>query len=245
MSPQRTAIVQLPDPPALARRACEHVLRTASEALAARGVFRIALSGGSTPALLYRELAQAPGADFARWHVYFGDERAVPPDHADSNYRMAREAWLGRGQVPEAQIHRIRGELDAAKAAAEYERELVASFGTREAPRFDLALLGLGSDGHTASLFPGTTALREARLYVASTWVERLSTQRITLTLRTLNAARNVLFLVAGADKASTLRAVLHGGPEAAELPARMIKPWEGSLTWMIDSAAATGLVAD
>lgn len=241
MTTQRTELVQRKDAAAVAEHARELVLERARVALAERGAFRIALAGGSTPRALYALLAQSQ-AEFARWHVYFGDERAVPPEHPDSNYRMAREAWLGVGQVPEAQVHRMLGELGAGSAAAHYERELMSSFGSREVPRFDLVLLGMGADGHTASLFPGTTALTETRLFVASTWVEKLSANRVTLTLRTLNAARHALFLVAGADKAPALREVLHARATGQRLPAALVRPWEGELTWLVDSAAASEL---
>jgi 6-phosphogluconolactonase len=238
---RKTSLIQLPDARALASRASERVLAAADSARAECGAFHIALAGGSTPRALYELLAQS-GADFAQWHIYFGDERAVPPDHADSNFRMASEAWLARGGVPAAQVHRIRGELDAPAAAASYEEELAQSFGTREVPRFDLVLLGMGADGHTASLFPGTTALSEARRTVAATWVEKLAANRITLTLRTLNAARHVLFLVAGADKAPALREVLFAREGAPQLPAARVRPWDGEVTWMVDRAAAAGL---
>ena len=243
MAPQRTELVQVADPAALARRACERVLELAAQSIAERGAFRVALSGGSTPKLLYAELAErAAVANFSRWRVFFGDERCVPPEHADSNYRMANESWLGRGLVPATQIHRIRGELDPFEAASEYERELTADFGTREAPRFDLVLLGMGADGHTASLFPGSSALEETRCFVTSTWVEQLGAHRVTLTKRTINAARCVMFLVAGADKAQTLREVLHGAPDPRKRPAQLVQPWDGALIWLVDRAAAAGL---
>ncbi len=241
MTTQRTELVQRRDAAAIAVHARELVLERARVSIAERGAFRIALAGGSTPRALYALLAQSQ-ADFTRWHVYFGDERAVPPEHSDSNFRMAREAWLAAGQVPQAQVHRMQGELGAGRAAAQYERELISSFGSREVPRFDLLLLGRGADGHTASLFPGTTALSEARLFVASTWVEKLSSNRVTLTLRTLNAARHALFLVAGADKAPALREVLHARADGPRLPAALVRPWEGGLTWVVDSAAASAL---
>ena len=241
MTTQRTELVQRRDAAAIAVHARELVLERARVSIAERGAFRIALAGGSTPRALYALLAQSQ-ADFTRWHVYFGDERAVPPEHSDSNFRMAREAWLAAGQVPQAQVHRMQGELGTGRAAAQYERELISSFGSREVPRFDLLLLGMGADGHTASLFPGTTALSEARLFVASTWVEKLSSNRVTLTLRTLNAARHALFLVAGADKAPALREVLHARADGPRLPAALVRPWEGGLTWVVDSAAASAL---
>jgi 6-phosphogluconolactonase len=142
-------------------------------------------------------------------------------------------------------VHRICGELDAYKAAAEYERELVRSFGAREVPRFDVVLLGMGADGHTASLFAGSSALGESRAFVTSTFVEKLAAQRITLTLRTINAAHGVMFLVAGADKAETLRTVFLGGAQAQRLPVQRVKPWDGSVTWLVDRAAVARLASD
>ncbi|MCC7011270.1 MAG: 6-phosphogluconolactonase [Planctomycetes bacterium] len=246
MAPQRKRIVHVADAAALAERACDELLELARRSIADQGTFRIALAGGSTPKLLYARLAdQAQRTEFARWQVFFGDERNVAPDHADSNFRMASESWLARGQVPAQNIHRIEGELDSFQAAARYEQQLVAAFGSRSVPRFDVALLGMGADGHTASLFPNSSALEESRAFVTSTWVEKLGCNRITLTLRTLNAARAVYFLVAGADKAATLRAVLHDAGEAQALPVRMIQPWDGAVTWFVDRAAATQLGAD
>jgi len=146
-----------------------------------------------------------------------------------------------RGLVPAGQVHRIRGELDAFKAATEYERELALAFGTRDAPRFDVVLLGLGTDGHTASLFPDCSALAETRSFVASTWVEKLGAHRVTLTLRAINAAHCAMFLVAGSDKADALGAVFGG----ADVPASRVRPWDGELLWLVDRAAASGLLND
>jgi 6-phosphogluconolactonase len=240
--PVRTEIVQVADVAALADRACERVLAAAAEAIAARGAFRIALSGGKTPLHLYERLARREAeVDAARWHVYFGDERCVPADHRDSNYGAARDAWLASSSVPARQIHRMRGELAPEDAAASYERELRETFATREAPRFDVILLGIGEDGHTASLFPGSGALAEARRLVTATYVAELDSHRVTLTLRTINATRCALFLVAGEEKSSALRAILHGEPPEP-LPAARVAPWEGTVEWIVDRAAASRL---
>ncbi len=233
----------LPDLTALSAEAAAEVVRAAAEA--ARGVLALALAGGSTPRALYRLLAD-PAREFssrmpwARVHLFFGDERDVPPDHPDSNYRMVRETLLARGPAAVAQVHRIHAELGADRAAAEYERELRSFFGSD--PAFDLVLLGMGADGHTASLFPGTAALEERERWVVATWVERLRAHRITLTLPVLERARAVLFLVAGADKAPALARVL--SPRAGEepLPAARVRPAQGQLLWLVDRAAAAAL---
>lgn len=240
---QRIEIVQLRDVAEIAERACERVLAAARAAIEERGAFRIALSGGSTPQHLHRRLAEREReAEVARWHVFFGDERCVPPEHPDSNYGAARDAWLARSRIPAAQIHRMRGEIAPPVAAEQYESELRESFATREVPRFDVILLGLGADGHTASLFPGSSALSEARRLVASTRVDELDAYRITLTLRVINATRCASFLVAGEDKARALRSALHSGGEPEPLPAARVQPWDGGLVWLVDRAAASKL---
>ncbi len=244
MTPHRLQLVSLADPSALAARARDEVLQRAECALAERGAFRIALAGGSTPRLLYRLLAEAR-ADFARWHVFFSDERCVPPQHEESNFRMASEAWLARGGVPGAQIHRVRGEADATAAAAEYEREIALAFRTTDVPRFDVVLLGMGADGHTASLFPGTTALEDTRNFVAATWVEKLAAHRVTFTVPAINAAHCVMFMVAGVDKAAMLRTVLRGDEAQAHYPVRRVQPTNGELLWLVDRAAASELAHD
>ncbi|HEU4401443.1 MAG TPA: 6-phosphogluconolactonase [Candidatus Polarisedimenticolia bacterium] len=244
----------LADAGELARAGAGEFARLAREAIRGRGAFRVALSGGSTPRLLYTTLAgEGAGSIFrslVAWekvHLFWGDERAVPPDHPDSNYRMACETLLSRLPVPAAQVHRIRGELpEAAEAAADYERTLVDRFkvapGSR--PRFDLVLLGLGADGHTASLFPGSEALRETTRLVAAPWIESLKARRITLTLPVLNNAACVLFLVAGEEKAAALRSVLSEDRPPEEIPARGIRPAKGSLVFLVDRAAARLLPA-
>jgi 6-phosphogluconolactonase len=241
---RRTEVSQLPDRGALARRAWQRVLALAEAAIAEHGAFRIALSGGSTPRELYQELARFPeAADFARWHVFFGDERCVPPDHRDSNYRMARETWLGDGRVPQGQIHRMRGEIEPSDAAAEYEALLAREFATREVPRFDVVLLGMGEDGHVASLFPFGPELEEARRWVTASRAGGSGSSRITFTLRTIDAGRCVLLLVSGTAKATALRDVLHGTQEPRARPASLVKPWDGELVWLVDREAASQLV--
>lgn len=246
-----------PDREALSRAAAE-VFAAGAEAAAARGeFFSVALSGGSTPRDLYRLLAD-PGAPFRAaipWEavrVFWGDERHVPPDHPDSNYRMAREELLERAPISVDNVHRIHAEEpDAAMAAAEYEATLSAAFhlappssgdlphAQKTAPRFDLVLLGLGPEGHTASLFPGSPALHDGARWVAAPWVEKLAAHRITLTPRALNAAAQIVFLVAGDDKAPAVREVLEGDAAPDLYPARAIRPEHGELLWLLDRAAA------
>jgi 6-phosphogluconolactonase len=206
-------------------------------AIARHGRFRWALSGGTTPRKLYALLARPPlvrRIDWSRVEFFWGDERCVPPDHADSNYRTAREALLDLIQPDPAHVHRMRGEDPPEQAAAAYEAELRRAFELREGsppPSFDLILLGMGADGHTASLFPGSAVLQEARRWVAS------DRNRVTLTLPVLNAAAHVLFLVSGTDKAQRLAEVL-AGPDSG-LPAQRVRPTHGKLEWSVDAAAA------
>ena len=174
--------------------------------------------------------------------VFWGDERHVPPGHADSNYRMANEAMLSRAPIPSTKVHRIKSELpNASHAANEYEQTLRNCFhlASGQLPRFDLVLLGMGPDGHTASLFPGTAALQERRRLVVANWVEKFASYRITLTLPVLNNAACVIFLVSGEEKAQTLLAVLAEEAPSAPLPARLIRPTQGRLIWLVDRAAA------
>ena len=178
-------------------------------------------------------------------HFFWGDERHVPPNHAESNYRMAFESLLAKVPVTQQQIHRIEGENpDARQAARAYEETIVQHFGLVEGgwPRFNLMLLGLGSDAHTASLFPGTDVLTEQRRIVAAPWVEKLEAFRITLTPSAFNAAENVMFLVSGEDKAEAVKTVLRGEFQPRRFPAQLIRPRDGSLTWLIDRAAARRL---
>ena len=220
------------DADALARAAAVHFVAQAAQATAARGRFVVALAGGATPRAAYALLASAEFAAQVNWrcvHVLWGDERCVPPDHRDSNYRLARETLLNRVPIPGANVRRIRGELPPALSAAAYESELETTLGTDG--RFDLILLGLGADGHTASLFPGTPALEERTRWVVENYVEALKTWRITLTLPIINAARQVTFLVSGAAKAEALARIQAGEP----LPAGLVQPTQGNLTWLVD----------
>jgi 6-phosphogluconolactonase len=239
-----TAIRVLPEPSALADAAARHLVEAGQAAIDARGAFSIALSGGSTPRELHRRLASSPlstQVDWSRVHVFFGDERCVPPDHPDSNYRMASETLLSQVAVPPSQIHRMRGELDPAEAATSYEQELRTFFGD-EPPRLDVILLGMGDNGHTASLFPGLRAVHEQQRWVVSEYVAEVSMWRLTLTPPVLNLGREVLFLVAGAGKAMMLRQVLEGPYAPDERPAQIVRPSPGEVIWLVDSAAAADL---
>jgi 5-dehydro-2-deoxygluconokinase len=235
------------DGDALARAEAERIVAQAGEAIAARGRFSIALSGGSTPRALYGLLATpafASRIDWSRVHVFWGDERCVPPDHAESNFHMTREALLDRVPIPGAQVHRIAGEDDPEAAARAYEQILRGFFDVpdgRPERTFDLVLLGMGEDGHTASLFPGTPAVDEDHRWVVP---NRSPTGmwRITLTRLVLDAAGAITFLVAGAAKADRLHDVLDEPPRAPPLPAQLIHPMHGALTWMVDAAAARRL---
>jgi 6-phosphogluconolactonase len=230
-----------PDATSLARAAVEHFVTLAAEAIAARGRFAVALSGGSTPRATYSLLASdefAARVDWPRVHVFWGDERCVPPGHPGSNFRLADEALLSHIPIPSDNIHRVRGELKPEVAAQAYVAELHVFFGAPW-PRFDLVLLGVGNDGHAASLFPGSPALREtARPVVAVTaHYQDRPTQRVTLIPPAINAARQVLFLATGAAKAEIVQAVLEG-PDG-RYPAQLIRPTAGGLTWLVDAAAA------
>jgi len=236
----------------LSWEAAEEFVRQARKAVRTREAFTIALAGGSTPKALYALLAAQSGTSFrARvpWdttHFFWGDERHVPPNHPDSNYRMAHETMLSRVPVPPKNVHRIRAENpDASKAAEDYDQELREFFRlpSGQFPRFDLILLGMGPDGHTASLFPGTDAVREQKKLVTAPWVETFRTYRITLTPPVLNNAASVIFLVSGKEKAETVREVLQGEFQPTRLPAQVIRPTNGRLLWLVDRAAARLLV--
>lgn len=243
----------LENPEEVSRRAAEEFVRLAGEAVQAKGHFAVALSGGSTPQGLYSLLASETDSFRARvrWdkiHFFWGDERHVPPDHPDSNYRTAHEAMLSRTPIPPENVHRIKAENpDAAKAAEDYEQVLSEFFrlGPGQCPRLDLALLGMGADGHTASLFPGTEASIERRRHVAAPWVEKFNAHRITLTPQALSNAAFIIFLVSGQEKAETLRAVLQGDFRPEHLPAQLISPASGRLLWLVDRAAGRLLKLD
>jgi 6-phosphogluconolactonase len=202
------------------------------------GRFAVALAGGSTPKVTYEILAREYGGpedlDWSKVHAFFGDERSVPPDHEDSNYRMAREALLSH--VPVGSVHRMRGEMEPREAAALYEKELEEFFGGP--PVLDLVLLGIGEDGHTASLFPDTPALDARDRWAVENPVEKLNTTRLTLTVPAVDAARKVAFLVAGEGKAEALEEILEGDANPHKYPAKLVRP-EAELAWMVDRAAA------
>lgn len=235
------------DPAGLAAAAAAAIRRRAEPAIAARGRFTLVLSGGSTPLGLFGLWAKEPetGPPWENTHLFWGDERSVPESDPESNYGNARRAFVDRVPIPEAHLHPIRvGGGAAADAARRYEADLKSFFGGGGdvPPRFDTVLLGLGGDGHTASLFPGSSALEETERLVTSTWVERLQTDRVSLTLPVLGHARCVMFLVAGAGKAGILARVLEGPREPAALPAQLVQPEAGELIWLVDRAAAVKL---
>lgn len=223
--------------------AAKEFMAQASEAVRVRGRFTVALSGGSTPKRLYSLLAAMPSLPWDKTCFFWGDERHVPPDHVDSNYRMANEALLSKVNVRPENVFRIRAEESNADAAAlGYDKTLQQFFrlSPGEFPRFDLILLGLGPDGHCASLFPHTAALNEYKRLVVANWVERFNTHRITVTFPVLNQAACVIFLASGPDKASILQQVLENS--SANLPSQHVRPANGHLLWLVDSAAASNL---
>jgi 6-phosphogluconolactonase len=237
----------LTTPQDLFAAAAEEVVRATDEAVAARGRFAVALSGGSTPKGLFNLLATnaRTSLPWDRMFFFWGDERHVPPTDPDSNYRMANEAMLSKVPVPAGNVFRVEAENPDAEAVAEaYEKTLQKFFQLKagEFPRFDLILLGMGPDGHTASLFPGTAGLQEKSRLVIANWVEKLKTHRISFTLPVLNAARTVAFLVSGTDKASVLHSVLEENVPGEQYPAKLVQLKDGKLIWFLDRAAASGL---
>ncbi len=229
----------------LARAAAELFVEAAAEAIDDRGEFRVALAGGSTPREAYQRLSEADLAPMVGWRnvqLFWGDERCVPPNHPDSNFRLARDSFLDKVPIPQLNVHRIQGEIEPKQAAKDYIEELRAIFGGRRRPRFDLILLGMGADGHTASLFPNSRAVKETRRWVVAYQVEQLDGWRVTLTPPVLNAARKVVFLVAGKEKAKRLQEVLRGERDPERLPAQIVRPKEGSVVWLLDRAVAAKL---
>ena len=284
-------IVVVDDGAALARRAAAIFVAAARRASAARGLFTVALAGGSTPRETYRRLAEEPlrsQVDWSRAHLFFGDERCVPPEDPDSDYRMAYETLIAHVPVPPGNVHRMHGEDEPAAAARAYAAELRSVIPARaapgssspppaqatdaqpqthtgadappdaragadasppgesgsdellEVPVLDLVFLGLGENGHTASLFPHSPALTERRRLVVPVEVDDRISRRLTMTVPVLNGAREVVFLVEGAGKAAVVHRVLEGPYQPDELPAQLIAPYDGSLTWLLDRAAAS-----
>ncbi len=240
-----------PDAAALARRAAQYFVEMADEAIDARGRARIAISGGSTPKAAFELLGDPaqPWRTRMQWEkleLYWVDERSVPPDNQESNYRMTREALLDRVPLRPEQIHRIEGELDPEQAALRYESELRNTFRLEgaELPRFDLISLGMGPDGHTASLFPRTDALHDMNRLAVANHVPQMDTWRITLTWPVINRANSVFFLIGGSDKAQILKEVLTGLRDVERLPSQLIWPASGILTLILDKNAAAELPA-
>jgi len=234
---------------AVSRAAADMLVGLALKKLESKESFAVALSGGSTPknmfAMLANDATLSKQMPWENVHFFWGDERHVPPDHADSNYCMTNEAMLSRVPVPPENIHRIRTEIpDAGKAAEDYEQELRGFFKleTEQLPAFDCVFLGMGPDGHTASLFPGTKALHERKRLVVSNWVDKFQSYRITLTIPVLNNADIVIFLVSGEEKAEPLRVVLEGQKQTDRFPSQLIEPTHGKLLWLVDRAAARKL---
>ena len=236
-----------PDADTLAQASAGKLAALAREAVETRGIFTLSLAGGSTPKRLYGLLATEPAYHDLPWnrmHLFFGDERHVPPDHIDSNYHMAQTTLLVSGLVPSENVHRVEAELpDAAQAAADYEVKLRTVFTEamqlNGVPRFDLILLGMGPDGHTASLFPGSPGLEEKTKWVMANPVEKFKSDRITFTYPILNAARAVHLLVAGSDKAEMISRVLDTAKGSGEYPVQRVAPIDGTKTWLLDRAAA------
>jgi 6-phosphogluconolactonase len=243
----------LNDGAAVARRAAQEFVQSAASTVREKGSFNVVLAGGSTPRALYSLLATdgalSPQVPWDKMHLFFGDERHVAPDHPDSNFRMATEAMISKSPLKPEQITRIKGEYpDTAQAAQEYEQTLCAYFKVkdREYPRFDLVLAGMGNEGHTLSLFPGTKALHANGRVVVRNWVGKLYAERITLTAPAASSTARVIFMVTGADKALALKAVLEGPYEPEQLPAQLLQPKDGKVLWLVDTAAggmlATGI---
>lgn len=241
----RPGVLVCPDAPGVARVAARQFVEWAWQFIARKGEFHVALSGGNTPRALYRMLASSefrPQVDWARVHIFWGDERAVPPDHPDSNYGMARGELLVRVPIPPANVHRMEADRrDLGRAAQDYENVLrqYLERDSRGFPRFHLILLGMGADGHTASLFPGPRRLQDTSRWVSTPMVSKLNSRRMTLTLPVLNSAYEVLFLVVGADKAPALRQVVEGTSDPP-LPTQLITVPDGRRTFLVDEPAAT-----
>lgn len=244
--PDRSNVRILDNLQAIAQAAADEFAAVCRQSIKDHGRFTAALSGGSTPKALHAVLVERSKAnpkfiDWSRVQIFFGDERHVPPDHPDSNFRMANETLLSKVPIPKENVHRIHCENpEAAQAAAEYDAELTEVFRLKDSafPRFDLILLGMGPDGHTASLFPKTAALNELSKRVVANWVEKFNTWRVTFTRPTINNATSVMLMVAGEDKAAALAEVMNGG-SAEMYPVKYVKPASGKLIWIVDRAAA------
>jgi 6-phosphogluconolactonase len=239
-------LVIFPESDTLSHEAARLVVQLAQEAIVTRGRFTLALAGGSTPRKLYSLLASSPYREQINWsevEIFWSDERCVPPEDPESNYRMAYETLLSKVPLPGERIHRMPAELPDREAAAQhYVEELRRVFGTAGTPSFDLIQLGMGPEGHTASLFPHQAALHERQRLVVPVSVPKPPPERLTFTPPLLNAARHVLFLVTGADKAEAVHAVLEGDYRPDDYPAQIVRPTAGQVTWLLDQAAAAAL---
>lgn len=229
----------LPDPAALAVEAAERFTQMAEQSIQQHGRFTVALSGGHTPEKMFQLLAQEPYRSRVQWEkveILFSDERCVSPDASDSNFRMANESLIKKVPVPGDNIYRMRGEIDPNEAAVEYGQMLKEKFGDGG---LDLILLGMGPDGHTASLFPGTQALSETKHRCVANFVPKFNAWRITLTAPFINRGATVMFLVTGKDKADPVSQVLEGTGAPERLPSQLIRPEPGNLVWLLDAEAA------
>ena len=233
----------------IAHEAADRIVKIAQEVLNQKQYFRLVLSGGSTPKRFFKILAGDPYQNQLPWdriQFFWGDERCVAPNHPDSNYRMACEAFLNSLKIPEAHIHRLKGEASDSNASAlEYEEKIRDHFSIKKngsPPCFDLILLGMGTDGHTASLFPDTPALEKTDRWVVANYVEKLGTTRLTMTPLIINQAAWVIFLISGSDKAPILSEVLEGPYKPKQLPSQLIRPEAGNMVWLLDRAAADRL---
>jgi 6-phosphogluconolactonase len=232
-----------PDIDTLSQHAAQYIVRIANESIAARGRFTIALSGGTTPRIPYALLGSEPYSSQIDWqlvHIFWGDERCVAQDNPDSNYYMAQEVLLSKIPIPTHQVHRMPADqLDRDAASQAYTSEMQRAFDTHEIPGFDLIQLGMGPEGHTASLFPHQASLQETQRLVMPVSVPKPPPDRLTFTPPLLNAARNILFLVTGSDKAEALHAVLEGEYQPEEYPAQIVRPPDGEVIWMLDTTVA------
>ncbi len=246
-------VVVVADPAAAAQFAAELFKERAQEAIAKQGIFTVALSGGSTPKVLYHRLATDESFSkqiaWDKVHLFWGDERFVPADHAESNYRMVKEQMLDLIPIPAENVHRMITEnVEPEECAAGYGRKLRAFFGERKllapcgGPAFDLNFLGLGTDGHTASLFPDTKALTETHHWCAANWVEKFNSWRITLTYPSINSANCIAFLAVGKDKTEKITEILGSDGNIRRYPAQFVRPASGKLLWVLDEASAAGL---
>jgi len=229
-----------PSSESLSQEVTQHFILKANDAIKTKGRFSVALAGGSTPQKSYQLLASPLNANHVNWskvHLFWGDERCVPPDDNESNYHMVKETLLKQIDIPASHIHRMEGELNPENAAHRYQNLLKDFFG--EIPQFDLVILGMGADGHTASLFPGTEALHETSDWVSANYVDKLAAWRITLTYNIINHAHTITFVVSGANKAETLNKVLEGQYKPDLYPSQRIQPDHGELNWYIDKNAA------